>query len=298
MDSGPGLGIFDGPRRGADFFPLGGAVDVLFVIDNSCSMYEEQSALANNGPDFLLPLIASDIHVGVISTDMADATHSGRLRQVGGMLWIDNTFTQVDAVNFFDQAITMGTSGNWNEQGIDAAYEALAVLGAGYNAGFSRPNAWQHIVVLSDENDHSNLLAANFVTWMSTFKAAANMTVFHSIVSPNPLCPTASEVGTEYLLASTSTGGLVASVCQNDYAPIMAALANLIIPVLPDEPVFALTESADPATIEVWVTEPGLAAVLVDPADWTYDAAENAVELLNLAIVDGLTVEILYRKLP
>src|SRR4051794_9315310 len=48
------------------------AVDVLWVIDNSCSMSEEQEALRSNFADFMAYFSDSglDYHVGVVSTDM------------------------------------------------------------------------------------------------------------------------------------------------------------------------------------------------------------------------------------
>jgi len=277
-------------------FQVGGSVDVLFVIDNSCSMYEEQVALANNGVDFLTPLIGYDIHVGVISTDMRANDQSGRLRQIGGQRWIDATYTQEDAEDFFDQAVVMGTGGNFEESGRDAAYEALAVLNNGYNAGYSRADAAQHIVVLSDEDDNSsNVTVNNFITWMSTFKAIPEMTQWHAIVSPDPVCPTAAQAGLDYLALTTATLGMTASICAPDYGPLMSSLAQSILPILPDDLVFPLEEVPDEATLEVWLTEQGQAAVLLDPADWTYDAATNSVSLVGLVVADGSTIEITYR---
>jgi len=280
----------------SEVFPVGDAVDVLFVIDNSCSMYEEQVALANNGVDFLTPLIGLDIHVGVVSTDMEDNTHSGRLRQIAGQKWIDSSFTQAAAEDFFDQAIVMGTSGHFTEAGRDAVYAALAVLNNGYNQGYSRPSAPQHIVVLSDEDDHSTSITVNnFISWMSTFKVAPELTQWHSIVSPQPVCPSAAEAGADYLALSTATLGMTASVCAPDYGPLMGSLAQDIVAAMPDELVFVLGDAPDESTLEVWLTEPGLAAALLDPADWTYLAADQAVELLIANPAEGSTVQIDYR---
>ena len=68
-------------------------VDTIFVIDKSCSMAEEQLALAQNFERFIGYFIDSglDWHVGVVSTDMADPQHSGKLRTYGGHRYIDGS---------------------------------------------------------------------------------------------------------------------------------------------------------------------------------------------------------------
>ena len=295
-------GVLDEDADGVDLCVISdnfgiGAVDVLFVIDNSCSMFEEQVALANTGVDFLSPLIGYDVHVGVVSTDMQANDQSGRLRTIAGQRWIDSSFTQADAEDFFNAAIVMGTAGHFNESGRDAAYAALTVLNNGFNAGFSRPNAPQHMVVLSDEDDHSTQVTLNdFISWMSAFKSEPEMTVWHSIVSPQPVCPDAAEAGVAYLDLSTATLGMTASICAQDYGPLMSALAQQIQPHSPSDLVFELSEEPDPATLEVWLSEPGMAAVLVDPANWVYDAGSQTLELVGLELVNGDAIEIRYRQ--
>src|SRR5262245_29508084 len=50
------------------------ALDLLFMVDNSNSMREEQANLTSNFPAFLTALgSASDVHVGVVSSDMGSA---------------------------------------------------------------------------------------------------------------------------------------------------------------------------------------------------------------------------------
>ena len=48
-------------------------VDILWVIDNSCSMIEEQTSLINNFDAFIRYFLDSklDWHIGVTSTDMS-----------------------------------------------------------------------------------------------------------------------------------------------------------------------------------------------------------------------------------
>ncbi len=56
-------------------------VDVLMVVDNSCSMYEEQDNLASNFSNFISAFGGVDVdwRIGVTTTDTADPAHSGHL---------------------------------------------------------------------------------------------------------------------------------------------------------------------------------------------------------------------------
>jgi hypothetical protein len=60
-------------------------VDILWTIDNSCSMSDEQLALTDNFPKFMDYFLGSglDYHIGVTSTDMDDLTHKGKLQDGG-----------------------------------------------------------------------------------------------------------------------------------------------------------------------------------------------------------------------
>ena len=54
-------------------------MDVLWVIDNSCSMLEEQTTLINNFGAFIGYFLDSqlDWHIGVTSTDMTNGGEPG-----------------------------------------------------------------------------------------------------------------------------------------------------------------------------------------------------------------------------
>ena len=96
-------------------------VDVLFVIDNSCSMQEDQDNLAQNFPFFLEFFRGSglDYHIGVTSTD-ADPDNracssggnplKGRLADFQGQRWVEESTQQPELV--FDSMVSMGISGS------------------------------------------------------------------------------------------------------------------------------------------------------------------------------------------
>ena len=87
-------------------------VDVLWVIDNSGSMGDDQAALTANFPLFMEYFLNSglDYHIGVVTTDIDSPTDSGKLRSYAGNLWID---TQTpDAIGAFAEMATVGTNGS------------------------------------------------------------------------------------------------------------------------------------------------------------------------------------------
>ena len=124
-------------------------VDVLFVVDNSSSMGDEQAALTEAFPAFLNFFLGSglDYHVGVVATDMQKAQFSGKLSEGGGLLWIDKDTPQPAVV--FREMADLGTIVGSVESGRAATYSALELRKDGFNAGFSRELAGLHIIAIS-----------------------------------------------------------------------------------------------------------------------------------------------------
>ena len=212
-------------------------LDLLMVVDNSCSMTEEQLQLAPLAPSLMSLLQASgtDAHIGVVTTDMANASQSGKLQEGGGFRFFTNSTPNGAAA--LSAAIEVGTSGHIIEEGLSAAHAALtAPLVTGFNAGFRRPSADLAVLFLSDEPDQSPtgtppLTVASFV---STFQADAATQGYNAtmwpLVGPAPLgCSFANhsaDVGSGYLDLPASFGGLAGSVCADRYDLYLTVLAG------------------------------------------------------------------------
>ena len=168
-------------------------VDVLWVIDNSGSMCDEQQSLRENFDLFVEALIfhGLDFNLAVVTTDMLDPLHSGRFQSVANAnqgrqcrLQIDvstcpgldgaevppavirasdpryqDAFGEPDREKIqhdFGCRATAGSSGDGVEMGLEAARRALSPgLLASDNAGFLRDDALLAVIFLSDENDCS-----------------------------------------------------------------------------------------------------------------------------------------------
>ncbi len=261
--------------------------DVLFVVDDSSSMVEEQERLTANFSAFL-DLISSsfaDYQLGVISTDTT-AADAGVLR--GGIF---NPATP-DLVGAMQAALSVGSEGSRNEQGLAAATFALD----GRNAGFLRPEAELNIIIVSDEDDGSPDTVQAYMQQLAT-AAGDGAFGFHGIVGDLPLgCATgtsAAEAGPRYIEAIDLTGGHRESICADDYSQLLAEV-GLEVASLPNT--FHLADVPKAETLEVYVDEVRMHEREED--GWTYDPGENAIVFHGRAVPrPGMAIAVNYEQL-
>lgn len=184
-DAGPGGGAADaGPGRAdSPFVPYDAgpapdcrAVDVLFVIDDSASMADQQAALIASFEGFVAGMRARlggsglDFHVGVVSTDDYYANEPG-CTQIGDLVtrtgglessnrdcqpfytggrYMDNHDPALEAR--FACVAQIGIGGSDDERVARALLNAIQP-GRACNAGFLRPDALLVVVIITDEDD-------------------------------------------------------------------------------------------------------------------------------------------------
>ena len=270
------------------------ATDVLFVVDNSRSMEDEQARLGANFEAFLDVLLESDtdFHVGVVSTDMEAPDQSGRLQEAGGYRWIEPSTP--DPERWFAQMVALGIDGSRDERGRDAAYQAIAVLGDTANAGFVREDAGLHIIVVSDEDDASTLVTVDaFAAYLQALETEGRETSFSSVVGPeqarldrNRTC--ALEYGARYVAVTDTVGGTVTSICDADWSEALTVLGETASALRTR---FTLSDVPDPDTIVVTIV---LAATTLRLESGTgtflYDAETNTVTLMHVVPPDGSVI--------
>ncbi len=143
-------------------------MDVLFVIDNSTSMRQEQENLSENFNGFVSSLrnfrdSAVDFRIGVTTTAFPLSPYlaespgeAGNLLQSVDMErpWLSHAEANLEAK--FRALATVGTGGNWDEQPLRALLSALDGPSANQeDAGFLRDDALLAIVIITDEDDLS-----------------------------------------------------------------------------------------------------------------------------------------------
>ena len=155
------------------------SVDVLFVIDNSASMADQQSSLIASFDGFVTGMQqqldgADSYHIGVVTTDNYNF-NAPNCRDIGDLVTQTGGFdssngichpfnsggrylddTEPDLPGRFACMAQVGTQGADDERPMRAMLDALDpsnnAAGA-CNEGFSRPDSLLVIVVISDEDD-------------------------------------------------------------------------------------------------------------------------------------------------
>lgn len=232
-----------GPEYVDDIFeqiPTGEA-DTLFVIDNSGSMYDKQSALSTNLPAFFsnFESLGVNYHIGVVTTDMTSTTGKGQLQPSYGFPFItpdtqaaidaqqlvDNDGNALTTEAVFKDMVSVGTGGSSSEKGLDATYYALNnYQGAGEaNESFLRSAADLHVIILSDEEDYSTEYEPQDVIDYLTTLQSQKQALFHSIVAlSGDSC--AYDEGARYIQVSNTLLGMTASICSSDWDEMLDEL--------------------------------------------------------------------------
>lgn len=204
-------------------------IDVLFVIDNSCSMSDDQAALASNAGSFFNTFTASqaDFHLGVVTTTTLDRYHGGVL--VGPYL----TRATPNLYWEFQNLVVQGSDGYFIERALLAADSALSepVLSS-INTGFIRPDADLALVFLGDEDDQSTVDVRGFATHLKTLKSSTDVTVAGIL----GLVPASQGCDAQYIDRWRLTGftrefgthGLLA-ICTNNYASTLSLISGAIV---------------------------------------------------------------------
>lgn len=266
-------------------------VDILWVIDDSATMTEEQDALVANFQDYadVLYETSVDYQIGIITTDAEDGL--GML--VGDVLTPDTE----DLDSAFTEQADVGIAGNREEQHLEAIRLATSepALSAGNSALF-RADADLQIVLLTDEDDQSDDEVQVYLDQLSIFKTQTGFRV-NLIGGPLPSgcasSTSSAEAATRLLDAVEYTGGEFKSICENDFSAVMKSIAFTSVGMTDT---FELTDMPDLDSLEVKVDGVNLHQ---RPEDgWQYDAARNAVVFEGLAVPrPGQSVDIIYFRI-
>lgn len=279
--------------QGDTFTQEGGHVttDILWVIDDSGTMSEEQQALALSLPTFLNALLQADIdfHLGVIRTDASNPDTAGILQGEPNIL----TRETPELATEFAETAAVGINGEREERGFSAVLTALELDSPGLpNAGFVRSDAELAVLFVSDEDDQSDETVGSFVQRLQRHKGSQRLSL-HALVGDVPMGCSAStgaaDAGTRYLQAVDATDGVSSSIC-GELKPWMKAVVQHLAHL---QDTFPLSKVPDPGSIEVRVEDVLLHEREVD--GWTYLPDINAVRISGTPMPEaGQTISIVY----
>ncbi|MFO0750017.1 MAG: choice-of-anchor D domain-containing protein [Myxococcota bacterium] len=271
-------------------------VDVLFVVDDSGSMADDQERLKQQLPSLvdIATQWGQDYHMAVTTTD----TKEVRGQFKGLPRWVDNT---VDP-SVFAQNLVVGTAGFYIERGLQGAYLALynrsvvtdiacqnlpnqcpgddgeglplICIGgfcSGRNAGFLRDDAELVVIIISDEDDSSDQTVGFYVDRLANLKkpnTGVGVMVHAIIITPEG-CPGGfGTPGYRYVSAVEAFDGHISDLCSPDFASEFEEVGQRTFG-LKDR--FYPTMPPDPATIQVRVKGVPCAT------GWSWNAASRAV---------------------
>ncbi len=272
--------------------------DILFVIDNSCSMSDNQNQLALNFPTFMEFFEGSglDYHIGAISTDTDQQSQAGVLKESDGLRFI--TPAVDNAVAVFDGMARLGSGGSATERGLEAAFTMLELkqdLDA--NQGFYRQDAALHTVFISDEQDQSRdtvIPIGEWITWYDGLKPERNERSASSIVC----FPGCGDIvpGTRYLDVTDAIGGVKWNLVDQNWSEVLERLGIQAsglkkeyflsqTPVVDTIEVSVLRDTGAPQPVEIRF-DPAVFDDATEPptlvsGEWQYNEVRNSITFQN-----------------
>ncbi len=229
-------------------------VDIVFIIDNSRSMYEEQTKLSTRLNHFVNNLGKIDWQIGLTTTDMSGGPYSTN----GVLVDIEPnsgtgktkalTAASTDYQKSFSTAIEKyGTPRDCNETGANCPSGYEQPMNALYksiqkqfsdNQNFYRSNADLAVIIISDEDEEVQtgdaMTATHLTSFMrSVFGPNKRMNVYGIIHKPNDEdCLNSDSEGARYganIDALTRlTSGYSLSICEPDYAKPLSEIGERV----------------------------------------------------------------------
>lgn len=260
-------------------------VDVLWVVDNSCSMDDELVTMSSNFASFIQAFASLDVdyHIAVVTTDMDDPQDSGQFQGP----WMDNKTPNL--LGEFSDQVNQGTTGSGSEKGLAAVNAALStpLVYSKLHSGFLRDEAALSVIIVTDENDDSGLNTNNFSTWFRGLKKDPELARFNAFCGDRFLgCqdPFNSGItatgGDRYIDVVDATGGFFASICTSNYSSALEELSFSSVGMNIDFPLSEEPQTLDGMTVTIDGTE------WSQDADngWSYDPDSNSITFHGEAI--------------
>jgi len=251
-------------------------IDIIWVIDTSGSMSNDQDNLLAGIEAMMMALPPSGWRLNMISTEPSDA---------GIQLFPLVPGDSIDDAKDMLEQVQIQSNGSAVEKGFSSIMEY--VDGNPYSSTWMRMDALLLTVFVSDEEEQSLITTSSFVDWYSYTSAWSSIS---SIVNIDPdlssceYAPPVSQVGNRYMDAANFFNGVIVDICAEDWAPGVRDASNVLDPI----EMIDLTQLPREDSI----------VVLVDRAiyiDWVYIESENRVRF-TVPPPPGTLVEVAYNQ--
>jgi len=244
-------------------------LDIVWIIDNSGSMADEQAALGANFSAFIQDFMTKnvDFKMAITTTDTTDGQKGVMVS--GSDTKLTSTAAALNAQGFLDDfngLIKVGTRGSGNEKGLEAS-EGFMQL---YGNSFLRSDAYLAVVIVSDEEDQSPRTPAEYSDYLKTFKSEAGLVKVYTIVDTGLTNVGSGGITTgfqRYADASVNTAGTVGNI-RNDFYHVLTDMGESIINLLDS---FALAYDPNPSSLKVYVNN-------ILNSDYSFDASSRSIK--------------------
>jgi hypothetical protein len=272
----------------------GDKVDVLWVIDTSGSMSQNQQNVAAQLPNMIAAFnhVGLDYQMAVTTMDMTANGEQGRFLMTGGAAVLTEATPNMSSI--ISTRVYVGDY-DWHPPttGLEAAQAALSGTNAvaGPNAGFLRPNALLVLIFVTAGNDVSpgSINPNGYQGWLDQIRPNSPLgqkTWVAQMVGISPSdtnCQTSSWQGdapsTAYIGLANYSGGTAASICNSNLSAAVTSISNNVL-----ELVTAYALNQIPALNSIQVLVNGMAVANNATNGWTYVQATNTVQFHGSAI--------------
>ena len=207
-------------------------MDIVFVVDNSGSMAQEQDNLKKNFPKFVDVLNAYktksganlDYRLAVTSTDVDGTGLKGAFASGGGVsrAWLERTDANLATV--FTTRASFGINGSNIERGLEAL--KLSATNS-TNAGFVRKDALYGFVIITDEDEgglENQMRGATIDGYLSHFDALKEQRArwAGAVIAGEKVCSSAGlgnageAVRLKEFISKAGRNGVFSSICEGD----------------------------------------------------------------------------------
>ena len=256
-------------------------VDVLWVVDNSYeTMALHQNRIAEYMNVFYSDLLKTGTDFRVAATTMDDSTNGEQGELVENRLIVSKS--TVNPVQALRSLIRQGGNGNSYERGLSTMKKSIQRE----PEGFFREDALLVIVFITDDEDFSPVLAADYIAFLNEFKGENKeneqkwIANYIGVTSLNdPRCTTYgnySSIGHRYIELAEASGGIVDTICYTDFSSYMNQITVRLKAVLNE---FILNDRPILDSITVNINGVNIRNDSVN--GWIYNETKNSILLVG-----------------
>ena len=244
-------------------------IDILWVIDNSGSMGDDQQRLAQNFGKFINSFAGTvqnaDFQMGIITTDNSiNRDSEGKL---------NSTYLKTNRQNFisyFQTKVKAGASGSGTEKGLFYSLDFLQKY-----SSWVRGHAYLIAIYVSDEDDFSGQpthaasnsdddVAAAFFQSLSGTKTPTQLFKSFAVVNAG---------GHRYIKLAQLSGGKTYDIVSDSFDTILQDFGRQLAKIASQ---FQLKYPAQEGTVEVFID-----GVPAPQGDWSYLPGQRAIRFVD-----------------